>query len=298
MGKSEIEWTDETWNPVRGCRRVSPGCENCYAEGIAARFSGPGLHSEGLAVMTPNGPRWTGEIRLVPEKLTEPWHWKRPRRIFVNSMSDLFQDGVPNEYIAAVMGVLAAAPQHTGQILTKRAERLPQWFKWLEDHGGNRNVLGCMMASLGAELDAIWAAKDEPLPKGGLWRLASIMDVDEIPLPNVQIGVSVENRRHGLPRIDHLRDISAAVRFLSIEPLLEHLGRINLDGIGWVIAGCESGPRARPFEEDWVRDIRDQCLSAGVPFFYKQAPAKHKGKVVSLPMLDGQVWAEFPKGQI
>ena len=214
--KSKIEWTDATWNPVRGCTKVSPGCVHCYAETFAERFRG-----------VPGHPFEFGfDLRLVPEKLGDPLRWRAPRMVFVNSMSDLFHDGVPDQYVTAVAKVMAAADWHTFQVLTKRAERL---------------------ASL-LEGDLSFAAQCR----------------------NIWWGVSVENRKHGLVRIEHLRRAPAAVRFLSIEPLLEDLGRLDLRGIDWVIVGGESGPGARPMSVDWVRGIRDQCRGAGVPFFFKQ----------------------------
>lgn len=262
MSESPIEWTDATWNPVRGCKKVSPGCRACYAETFAERWRGVAGHpyEQGF------------DPRLVPEKLGEPLGWKRPRRVFVNSMSDLFGEFVPYEYIAAVFGVMAAAPRHTFQVLTKRAERMGRWFE---------NV---------ARLDYCAVMADnalEPfLPRAErAMHFAPGRGAQTWPLPNVHLGVSVEDRRYGLPRIDALRTVPAALRFLSIEPLLEDLGEINLDGIGWVIVGGESGARPRSMEEDWVRSIRDQCAVAGVPFFYKQRVEGRRK--VSLPLLDG-----------
>jgi protein gp37 len=227
-----IEWTDATWNPTRGCTLISPGCAHCYAERFAERFRG-----------VPGHPYEQGfDLRLIPEKLTEPLRWNQPRRVFVNSMSDLFHDGVPISFIRAVADVMARTPWHTYQVLTKRSERL-------------RDLLG-------GELS------------------------DAAALPNVWWGVSVENRRHGLPRIDHLRAAPARVRFLSVEPLLEDLGRINFDGIHWIIVGGESGPGARPMEQDWVRSLRDQCEAAGVPFFFKQWGGVQKRRAGC--MLDGR----------
>ena len=214
--RSPIEWTDATWNPVRGCTKISPGCAHCYAETLAERFRGVRGHpyEQGF------------DLRLVPEKLEEPLRWRRPRMIFVNSMSDLFHDGVPDSYIVEVARVMSSARWHVFQVLTKRAERL-------------RHLL---MGSLS------FAAE----------------------LPNVWWGVSVEDRKHGLPRIGYLRAAPAALRFLSIEPLLEAIGVLDLTGISWVIVGGESGPRCRRMDPGWVREIRDQCQSAGVPFFFKQ----------------------------
>lgn len=213
---SSIEWTDATWNPVRGCTRISPGCAHCYAATFAERFRGVAGHpyEQGF------------DLRLVPEKLTEPLRWPSPKRIFVNSMSDLFHADVPEEYILQVAEVMRLAPWHTFQVLTKRAERMSQLLR------------------------------------------TSLREV--APLSHIWWGVSVENRRHGLPRIELLRDTPAAVRFLSVEPLLEDLGTINLEGIHWMIVGGESGAGARRMDRAWVQGLRDQCHDAGVAFFFKQ----------------------------
>ena len=235
---SAIEWTDATWNPVRGCVKVSPGCKHCYAETFAERFRGVAGHpfEQGF------------DLRLVPEKLGEPLRWRRPRRIFVNSMSDLFQDGVPTEFIASVGRVMAQASWHTYQVLTKRHER--------------------MLRLLSGELG--WMGR----------------------LPSVWFGVSVENRRYGIPRVEALRQTPASVRFLSIEPLLEDLGRLDLRGIDWVIVGGESGPGARPMREEWVLSIRDQCRSARVAFFFKQWGGVRKRDTGRL--LRGRTYDGFP----
>ncbi len=214
--KSKIEWTDATWNPVRGCTKTSPGCAHCYAATFAERFRG-----------VPGHPYEQGfDLKIVPDKLYEPLRWTTAKMVFVNSMSDLFQKEISLEYIQSVTEVMHIANWHTYQVLTKRSERL--------EHSLNTNL-----QSLAQESHIWW-------------------------------GVSVENRRHGLPRIDHLRNAPAAIRFLSIEPLLEDLGTIDLTGISWVIVGGESGHGARPMQPDWVRSIRDQCKEAGVPFFFKQ----------------------------
>ncbi len=269
MGDSSIEWTEKTWNPVRGCIKVSPGCKHCYAETFAERFRGIAGHpyEQGF------------DPRLVLGKLGEPLRWTKPARIFVNSMSDLFGEFVPDDYIAAVFGVMAATPKHTYQVLTKRAERLPVWFQWLTDitamaEGGDAHVRRCIR-----EMD-----------KREITR--AHVDYPPWPLPNVHLGVSVEDRKYGLPRIDHLRRTPAAVRFLSIEPLLEDLGKVDFTGIDQVIVGAESGRGARPMNEDWVRSIRDQAKADGCAFFYKQR--LEGGRKVSLPMLDGRSWAEMP----
>ncbi|MFY9561203.1 MAG: phage Gp37/Gp68 family protein [Terriglobales bacterium] len=235
---SEIEWTDATWNPVRGCTKISPGCKHCYAETFAERFRGVKGHpyEQGF------------DLRLVPEKLTEPFAWRSPKLVFVNSMSDLFQPGVPDEYVRAVSQVMATANWHTYQVLTKRSERL-------------RDLLTANL-QFAARQDNIW------------W------------------GVSVEDRKYGLPRIDHLRQSPARVRFLSIEPLLEDLGEIDLSGITWVIVGGESGPGARPMRREWVISIRKQCRMQGVPFFFKQWGGVRKVKNGRL--LDGRTYDEYP----
>ncbi|WP_437996021.1 phage Gp37/Gp68 family protein [Sorangium sp. So ce185] len=221
---SKIEWTDATWNPVRGCIKVSPGCKHCYAETFAERFRN-----------VPGHPYEHGfDLRLIPDKLAEPLRWSAPKSVFVNSMSDLFQDGIPAEYIVEVARVMQRAPWHVFQVLTKRSERL-------------RDLL------LG------------PL------RFAS-------QLPHIWWGVSVEDKHYGLPRVDHLRAAPGAVRFLSIEPLLEDIGEIDLSGISWVIVGGESGPGARPLLRSWVESIRQQCDEARVPFFFKQWGGVQKSK--------------------
>ncbi|HSB08304.1 MAG TPA: phage Gp37/Gp68 family protein [Blastocatellia bacterium] len=238
--KSKIEWTDATWNPVRGCTKISPGCTHCYAETFAERFRG-----------VPGHPYEQGfDMRLVPDKLTQPLLWRSPKMIFVNSMSDLFHEGVPDDYVEAVALVMTKAKWHTFQVLTKRSERL-------------RDLLN-------TRLD--FAAKQ----------------------PHIWWGVSVENRRYGLPRIDHLRQASAVQRFLSIEPLLEDLGGINLDGIDWVIVGGESGPRARPMDLAWARSIQQQCEGADVPFFLKQLGGRKSKRGGDEAVLDGRQWREYP----
>jgi protein gp37 len=214
--RSAIEWTDASWNPLRGCQKISPGCKHCYAQTFAERFRG-----------VPNHPFVHGfDPVLAPGKLAEPLRWSNPQRIFVNSMSDLFLENVPDAYIRRVVDVMLLANWHTYQVLTKRADRLRALLE-----GPLRDA---------AATEHIW------------W------------------GVSVEDKKHGLPRIATLQNAPARVRFLSIEPLLEDLGTLDLAEIHWVIAGGESGPGARPLDAAWVRSVRDQCAAGGVPFFFKQ----------------------------
>lgn len=235
---SKIEWTDATWNPVRGCTKVSPGCIHCYAESFAERFRG-----------VPGHPFESGfDLRLVPEKLGDPIQWSKPKKIFVNSMSDLFHEGVSDEYIEKVCRVMLAANWHTYQILTKRADRMAA-------------LLQCKLRRA-ANASHIW------------W------------------GVSVENRQHGLPRIARLRSSEPAVAFLSIEPLLEDLGPIDLSSIRWVIVGGESGPGARPMAPEWVRNIQTQCRAQNTPFFFKQWGGVRKAETGRT--LDGKTYDEYP----
>lgn len=235
---SAIEWTDATWNPVRGCRKVSPGCKHCYAETFAERWRG-----------IPDHPYEQGfDLKLVPSKLDEPLRWRRPKRVFVNSMSDLFQEDVPDEFIMDVFETMRTAQRHTFQVLTKRADRMREVVRALPER---------------------------------LQRL-----------PNVWLGVSVEDRKYGLPRVRLLRETPAAIRFLSVEPLLADIGKINLRAMHWVIVGGESGPGARPMKEEWVLSIRDQCRAASVPFFFKQWGGVRKGKTGR--QLMGRTHDEFP----
>ena len=235
---STIEWTDATWNPVRGCTKISPGCKHCYAETFAERFRGVKAHpyEQGF------------DPRLVPEKLAEPLRWRQPKMIFVNSMSDLFHDFVPDDYIVAVATVMAKANWHTYQVLTKRSERL-------------RNLFNSKLR---------FAAKQ----------------------PHIWWGVSVEDKKYGVPRIAHLQETDAAIRFLSVEPLLEDVGQLDLRGIDWMIVGGESGAGARPMQEDWVLSLRNQCRKSKVAFFFKQWGGVRKAKTGR--SLQGRTYDEFP----
>jgi protein gp37 len=284
-----IAWTDTTWNPVRGCSRVSPGCQNCYAERVAARFSGEGQPYHGLAVMGEHGPRWTREVQLVVEHLADPLRWKRPRRVFVNSMSDLFHEGLKDEEIAAVFGIMGAASHHTFQVLTKRADRLRAFMT--ADDGPDICATTChYLDSVGFERGC-----------------GSAFDLDEWPLPNVWIGVSVEDQQRANERIPDLLATPAAVRFLSVEPLLGPVDlrewlpghNFDVDGIDWVIVGGESGPGARPFDVGSARAIVEQCRAAGVTVFMKQlgsrpriepAELRRVGWVGDVSVVDDDGW--------
>ena len=239
--KTGIEWCNATWNPIRGCTRVSRGCDNCYAERTATRFSGEGLAYDGLATADGN---WTGQILVVDHMMNQPIRWTRPRRIFVNSMSDLFHANVPLEAVERIYDVMGRASRHQFQVLTKRPRRM---------------------------LELV------PRP----------------PHPNVLHGVSVEDQAAADLRIPTLLEVPSARRFLSVEPLLGPVDlRPWLSCLDWVIVGGESGPGARPMDPEWVRDLREQCVGAGVPFFFKQWGGVNKkaaGKV-----LDGRTWCEFP----
>lgn len=231
--QSSIEWTQATWNPVRGCTKVSPGCKHCYAETLAERFRG-----------VPGHPFQQGfDLRLVPTALDLPLRWRRPRLIFVNSMSDLFHEEIPDDYIAAVFAVMREAKQHQFQVLTKRAQRMKE--------------------------------------------LASAIGVPS----NVWMGVSVETAAY-TSRIADLRQVQADVRFLSLEPLLGPIPNLDLSGIQWVIVGGESGPRARPMEKSWVREIQARCRKAQVAFFFKQWGGIQKSR--NGRELDGRTWDEMP----
>ena len=268
--KTGIEWCDASWNPIRGCSLVSDGCKNCYAMGVAGRFSQPGLPYEGLTVKTTQGAKWTGKIMLVPDMLAQPLKWQRPRKIFVNSMSDLFHEGVPDSYIDQVFAVMALAPRHTFQVLTKRPERMRDYVIGL---GKSAQRLDLAARSLGYtfEFDGKYLVS---------W-----------PLPNVWLGVSVEDQESANKRIPLLLQTPTAIRWVSMEPLLGHVnlhpwvcahGNVAkpeqkfstwcdpIQSLDWIVVGGESGPKARPMHPDWARSLRDQCAAADVPFLFKQ----------------------------
>lgn len=272
-----IQWTDATWNPIRGCSRVSDGCRHCYAEVVAARFSGRGQPYEGLARRTSNGEaRWTGKIMFVEKHLLDPIRWQEPKRIFVNSMSDLFHKGVTDQQLDTIFAVMVLASRHTFQVLTKRPERQREYI---------RDPQRTMLVNL--EIRRILASL------GGNAKRLDARCVDEWPPQNFWPGVSVENQKAADERIPILLDTPGSVRFLSCEPLL---GPVNLqsaircprcedygelctcrsvfDGLSWVIVGGESGSHARPCNVQWIRRIVDQCRAASVAVFVKQLGAK------------------------
>ncbi len=239
---SKIEWTEATWNPTVGCTKISPGCKHCYAETMAKRLQAMGTpgYENGF------------KLTVLRNRLEEPLRRRKPTVYFVNSMSDLFHKQVPDTYIEEVFEVIRSCPQHTFQVLTKRADRLAAFF------------------------------------------------VNRKPPKNSWLGVSVEDRKYGVPRIDALRTVDAPVRFLSVEPLLQDIGALDLTGIHWVIVGGESGPKARPMKLEWVEDIRRQCQTAGVEFFFKQwggwgADGKRRSKKANGRLLAGRTWDGMPE---
>ncbi len=238
-----IEWTERTWNPTTGCTKISSGCEHCYAEVMANR----------LEAMSVKGYENGFNLSILPERLKEPLSRRKPTIYFVNSMSDLFHNEIPFRFLDQVFDVIRRTPQHTYQILTKRATRMRMYFEQC----------------------------NSPIPR------------------NVWLGVSVENRKHGIPRIAQLREIEASIRFLSVEPLLEDLGKIDIAGIHWVIVGGESGPKARPMEYKWVESIKQQCDKRKVAFFFKQwggwgADGTKRSKKENGRIFAGKTWDQMP----
>ncbi|SFM72337.1 phage Gp37/Gp68 family protein [Marinobacter pelagius] len=315
--KTGIEWTESTWNPIRGCSRVSEGCRNCYAETVAKRFSSPGQPYEGLIA---KGGQWNGQVSLVEHKLDEPCRWTKPRRIFVNSMSDLFHPDVSFEEIAGIFGIMAAASWHTFQVLTKRPERMLEFFQWIDDHPERPLFDSKQLQQKFPDHD--WRPffladkASQILPSKGESLRVELRD--GWPLKNVWLGVSVEDQATANERIPLLLSAPAAVRWISAEPLLgsvmlrpflkrgDHelremdpmaaamLSQGEQEGsawvrpaIDWVVVGGESGTNARPMHPDWARTLRDQCQEAGVPFLFKQwgefAPSPDGGLPDDLP---------------
>lgn len=240
---SRIEWTEQTWNPTTGCTKISPACKHCYAEPMAIRLQAMGVkgYENGF------------ELSILPERLEQPLKRYKSTVYFVNSMSDLFHNEIPFEFLDQVFDVIRRTPQHTYQILTKRASRMREYFY----------------------------SKGRAVPN------------------NVWLGVSVEDRKHGLPRIDELRKVDARIRFLSVEPLLEDLGMFDLTDIHWVIVGGESGPKARPMKSEWVASVKEQCEKYGVAFFFKQwggwgADGKKRPKKENGRLFAGKTWDQMP----
>jgi len=273
--KKGISWTDETWNPIIGCTKVSFGCDNCWAERMARLH----YHAD-----FPNG--WDGHVKLFPERLEQPLRWRRPRKIAVGLMGDLFHDDVPDEFIDKVFAVMALCPQHTFQVLTKRPERMMRWF---------RNIGGV------TRHDFVFSAAHKLL---NVQRLPTPMPY--FPFPNVWLGASVEDQATADERIPLLLRTPAAVRFVSAEPLLGPVdlqsacfngadSLQSLEGLHWVIAGCEAinGRLGRPAGVDLFRSLRDQCVLAGIPFHLKQMEVN--GKLTKMPALDNVVWLQFPE---
>lgn len=355
--KTSISWTQQSWNHIRGCSRKSEGCRNCYAEVTANRFSAPGKPYHGLVTsklrvienVSYSFPQWTGVVRFIPEELCTPMFWRKPQLVFVNSMSDLFHEKVSFEVIAATFGIMLLCGRHTFQLLTKRAERMPEFFAWLEEQceNGSHPPAVCVAAALKLAPEH---------HKGYILRAMEASDLHQWPAPNVWLGVSTENQSTADDRIPFLLSVPAAVHFLSCEPLLgpidlerfafgrcsEHdfesgfcVPRSNrcVNHIRWVIAGCESGSRARECDIAWLRELRDWCTKYNRKFWLKQAkelgtmpsteadlpaencdasgepfvhaidktfndpptaPRRKKRGVIERPYLDGKQWLEMP----
>lgn len=339
---TEISWTNATWNPIRGCSPVSPGCKNCYASKVAKRFSFPGGPYEGLVRINVAGDRtddWNGKINFIEKHLLDPLGWRNPQRVFVNSMSDLFHENVSDAWRDKIFAVMALRPQHTFQVLTKRPERMLAYL------GGERAIQQVREAMIGMQVSRIHLARTgEPVSE---W--------SGLPFPNVHLGVSTENQATADARIPLLLQTPAAKRFISAEPLLDELsikrwiwpmhwhwdskyrtpeeakasgayaelkpqGLVSAHStfLDWVIVGGESGHEARPMHPQWARNMRDECVVAGVPFFFKQwgewvsvsevagkgkhytfsdgATVRKVGKKNAGALLDGKMWREFPRG--
>ena len=254
---TSIQWTSSSWSIVRGCSRVSEGCTRCYAERIVARFSKPGMYGHGFAKMTAGGPRWTGKVELVEKELRTPLRWKKPRKIFTSSTSDIFHEALPDDDITRIFAVMALADRHTFQVLSKRAARMREWF-WKITPERFSDVAGELVQKLGL-----------PPIHGNLSRSVSW------PLKNVWLGVSVEDQATADERLPELTETPAAVRFVSYEPALEHVNfRSYLHRVNMVIIGGESGPRARGFDLAWARSAIEQCRAAGTSAFVKQLGAR------------------------
>lgn len=292
---SLIEWTDATWNPITGCSVVSPGCTNCYAMQLAGTRLRNHPSRAGLTRESAGRHVWNGQVRFNTEWLDKPLRWRRPRRVFVCAHGDLFHEAVPDAWIAAVFGIMAAAPQHTFQVLTKRPERMLRWFEWRISQIRKRDLQW-----------EPWRICEEEASEL-VPNLPAIGCQSNWPLANVWLGVSVEDQRRADERIPLLLQIPAAVRWLSCEPLL---GPVDLDCwpqtgcsrnwldddgcIDWVVVGGESGAHARPMHPVWARSLRDQCAAAGVPYFHKQNGLW----VATQPVAGGDLGGDMRRGDV
>jgi protein gp37 len=320
--QTKIEWTDSTWNPIRGCTRVSEGCRNCYAERVAARFSQKGKPYEGFAIWKAGEPRWTGKIEFIDSHLHDPLRWKEPRKIFVNSMTDPFHPGVTETWLDSIFAVMALSDWHIHQMLTKRVKRMMEYTRSV----GQISACDILQARVArfAEAIAIERGEKTTSPYWDTW-------LENWPLKNIWLGASAEDQPNYDYRRDDLENTAAAVIWWSLEPLLGPI-TLNLDSCkrlpDWIVVGGESGPDARPMHPKWPRDIRDECRRAGVPLFFKQwgefAPHRDEnfpqvsisvdgqtsttrvqnadwqimskvGRARAGHKLDGQEWKEFPK---
>ncbi len=290
MATTNIEWTDVTWNPVTGCSAVSPGCTHCYAATMTNRLQAMG-RKEYSGLLNAHG-HFNGNVNTLTERLAAPLRWRKPRMVFVNSMSDLFHENVPDSFIRMVFAVMSIAGQHTFQVLTKRAERMSQWF------ADEANSLSACQAELVAS--DWWCATQPDRTPTNRNRVRDTSQINGTsrglgdgnywPLGNVWLGVSAEDDGRARERIPHLLSCPASVWFVSAEPLLGPISYTGMFGVDWVIVGGESGPCARPLLPQWVRDIRDKCKTAIVPFFFKQWGPRQAGH-----LLDGRAHREWPK---
>lgn len=293
---SNIEWTDATWNPVTGCSAVSPGCAHCYAATMTKRLAAMGREEyEGL--LNSHG-HFNGKVNQLTERLAVPLKWRKPRMVFVNSMSDLFHEEIPDKFIRMVFAIMSICGQHTFQVLTKRAKRMAEWF------ANDENSLSACQAELIASDWWCDVRPDRTPTNRDRMRDTSqingtrrgVGDGNYWPLGNVWLGVSSEDEKRAYERIPHLIDCPAVVRFVSAEPLLGPIDFSGFFGVDWVIVGGESGTKARPMRIEWVREIRDRCKTASIPFFFKQWG--RRGFAPDCAIIDGMEHREFPAATV